>query len=207
MPPSKIFHLPLRLSSIGLHANFIEISQPAKEHSIFEGRFWIRSIVILPVSARQTAYIRMLDMFLGRGQQGRVEIESKQVFDDGSPGDRVGSLRSPVNRGREKSVSKRSGIGMSVCTNVGRFYFSLLSFSLFTRGMWECIGGRYTPLCISDGSGLKLMQRVRVLKNDFVSWVDARAGGRVWPIGVATISREFLPRWSLSPVLHTLPQF
>lgn len=71
-------------------------------------------------------------MFLGRGQQGRVEIESKQVFDDGSPGDRVGSLRSPVNRGREKSVSKRSGIGMSVCTNVGRFYFSLLSFSLLS---------------------------------------------------------------------------
>lgn len=66
-----------------------------------------------------------------------MEIESKQVFDDGSPGDRVGSLRSPVNRGREKSVSKRRiGIGMSVCTAV--------SLSLCT--MEGCVGGRYTPL-------------------------------------------------------------
>lgn len=102
-------------------------------------------------------------------------MESKQVFDDGSPGDRVGSLRSPVNRGREKSVSKRRiGIGMSVCTNVGRFYFSLSP-----HGSWECVGGRYTPLCISDGSGLKLMQRVRVLKNHFVPWLDARGGGKL----------------------------
>lgn len=39
---------------------------------------------------------------------------------------------------------------------------------------------------VTDGSGLKLMQRV--LKNDFVSWVDARGGGfdlLAWP--------EFLP--------------
>lgn len=104
----------------------IEISQPAKEHSIVN-------------SADCHLGCFLLDTFLGlRGQQERrVEIESKQVFDDGSPGDRVGSLRSPVNRGREKSVSKRRiGIGMSVCTAV--------SLSLCT--MEECVGGCYTPL-------------------------------------------------------------
>lgn len=106
----------------------IEISQPAKEHSIVN-------------SADCHLGCFLLDTFLGlRGQQERrVEIESKQVFDDGSPGDRVGSLRSPVNRGREKSVSKRRiGIGMSVCTAVS------LSFSLCT--MEGCVGGCYTPL-------------------------------------------------------------
>lgn len=66
-------------------------------------------------------------------------MESKQVFDDGSPGDRVGSLRNPVNRGREKSVSKRRiGIGMSVCTNVGRFYFSL-SLYMDRGSVWEAV--------------------------------------------------------------------
>lgn len=58
----------------------------------------------------------------------REEIESKQVFDASRPDDglparywsvsrRQSSLRNPVNR--EKTVPK-SGIGMSVCTNVER---------------------------------------------------------------------------------------
>lgn len=68
----------------------------------------------------------------------------------------------------------------------------ILFLSLSLHGSWECVGGRYTPLCISDGSGLKLMQRVRVLKNHFVPWLDARGGGKLWPIGVARISRQFL---------------
>lgn len=97
---------------------------------------------LFPLGERQTAYTDARYVPWRWTTERRVEMESKQVFDDGSPGDRVGSLRSPVNRGREKSVSKRRiGIGMSVCTNVGRFYFSL---SLFTWIVGVCGRPLYT---------------------------------------------------------------